>query len=184
MPIFLTNEDYWRMIKLLYIANNVEPFNINNIGKKNIFDTPRTDTLVDIVCYCLMPNHIHIALKSKTDLENDPGITKFMLKLCTGYTMYFNKKHRHSGTIWQGPYKRKISDQEVEYMKTLINYIHLNPYGIKEPDMTKDARKDHPHEAWAYSLNYDFSSLMDYLREAKPREQKKILCENELEKWR
>lgn len=184
MPIFLDKDDYWRMIKLLYIANNVESFNINNVGKKNIFEVLRIDTLVDIVCYCLMPNHIHIAIKSKTDMENDPKISKFMHKLCTGYTMYFNKKHNHSGTIWQGTYKRKIPSDEIDYMKILINYIHLNPYGIKEPRMTKEAKREHPHEAWAYSLNYDYSSLKDYLREVKPREQKKILSENELEKWR
>lgn len=172
------------MLKLLYIANCTKPFNISNFGKKNIFQVDRTETLVDIVCYCLMPNHIHVALKSKTDLERDPGITKFMHKLCTGYTMYFNKKHNHSGTIWQGPYKEKISDDELDYMKTLINYIHLNPYGIKEPEMTKEARKEHPQEAWMYSLNYEFSSLKDYLREARPRDQKTILSEKELEKWR
>lgn len=179
-PIFLDKDDYWRMIKLLYIANNVERFNINNLGNKNIFQVPRKNTLVDIVCYCLMPNHIHIALKA----ESEADITKFMHKLCTGYTMYFNIKHDHSGTVWQGPYKRKISFEDIMDMKRLINYIHLNPYGIKEPNMTKEAKRQHPHEAWVYSLNYDFSSLKDFLREASPREQKTILSENELEKWR
>ncbi len=183
-PMFLDAFDYWRMLKLLYISNNTKPFNISDIGEKNIFEIDREDTLVDIVAYCLMPNHIHIAIKSKTDLKNDPGISKFMQKLCTGYSMYFNKKYDHSGTIWQGSYKKKISDDEIEYMKTLINYIHLNPYGIKEPEMTKEARKEHPEEAWAYSLNYEYSSLKDYLLEVKPREQKPILCEKELEKWR
>ena len=182
-PIFHEKSDYFRMLKLLYIANNTEPFNISNTCGKNIFEINRKDTLVDIVAYCLMPNHLHIAVKPKTDLNIDPGITKFMQKLCTGYTMYFNLKYDHSGTIWQGSYKKKISDDEIDYMKTLINYIHLNPYGIKEPEMTKEARREHPQEAWAYSLNYEYSSLKDYLREVKPREQKPILSEKELEKW-
>lgn len=178
--VFRDKQDYWRMTKLLYIANNIEPFNINSIGKKNIFGVKRKGTLVEIICYCLMPNHIHIALKS----ESESNITKFMHKLCTGYTMYFNIKHDHTGTVWQGPYKRKLSFEDIKDIKRLINYIHVNPYGIKEPTMTKDARKEHPQEAWSYSLNYDFSSLKDYLREARPRKQKTILSENELEKWR
>jgi len=132
-----------------------------------------------------MPNHFHIAVHSKSDLINDTGITKFMLKLCTGYSMYFNKKYDHSGTVWEGPYKEKIGDDEIEYIKTLISYIHLNPYAIKEPEMTREARKEHPREAFAYSMNYEYSSLQDYLSpEASPREQLPILCQKELKKWR
>lgn len=180
MPIFYDNLDYWRMLKLLYIANNTKPFNMSSFHEKDIFEINRSDTLVDIIAYCLMPNHIHITARS----ESDYCVAKFMQKLCTGYSMYFNKKYDHSGTIWQGSYKKKISDYEIDYMKVLIRYIHLNPYGIKEPNMTKEARKEHPVEAWQYSINYEFSSLIDYLSEVKPRSQTPILCQKELEKWR
>jgi len=169
------------MLKLLYIANCSKSFQLRDFSEKNIFEIPRVDTLVDIVAYCLMPNHIHIAVRSKSDLENDPGISKFMRKLCTAYSMYFNIKYDHSGTIWEGPFKEKISDDEIDYIKTLIRYIHLNPYGIKEPEMTKEARKEHPQEAYEYSKNYEFSSLKDYLGEKRP--QRSILDEQELKIW-
>lgn len=182
MPIFYDDFDYWRMLKLLYIANNIERFHIDN--RRDVFEIKKSDTLVDIISYCLMPNHIHIAVKSKSDLESDPYVAKFMQKLCTGYSMYFNKRYEHSGTIWQGSYKKKISDNEISYMKTLIKYIHLNPYAIKEPTMTKDARSEHLLEAWQYSVNYEYSSLIDYLSEVRPRLQTPILCQKELEKWR
>ena len=181
-PIFYEKADYIRMLKLLYIANNSEPFRLRNLGESNIFEVARKNTLVDIVCYCLMPNHIHIALKPKTELENDPNITKFMHKLCTAYSMYFNLRYDHSGTIWESGFKKKISDQDLEYMKTLINYIHLNPYGIKEPSMTKDERKEHPVEAFEFSKNYDFSSFKDYLAD-EDRPQKSILCQEEVKIW-
>jgi putative transposase len=182
--IFRDKSDYWRMLYTLYLANNSESFHFDKLLEKDIFESCRKENLVDIVAYCLMPNHIHIALRSKSDLQNDPGISKFMQKLCTGYTMYFNLKYDHSGTIWQGVYKKKIADDEMNYMRILINYIHLNPYGIKEPEMTKEARKEHPQEAWSYSLNYEYSSLKDYLGEVSPRPQKPILCEKEVDKWR
>lgn len=172
------------MLYTLYLANTSDSFNFSKLSENKIFGSCRKDTLVDIVAYCLMPNHIHIALRAKSDLQNDPGISKFMHKLCTSYSMYFNIKYDHSGTIWQGGYKKKIADDEIDYMRILINYIHLNPYGIKEPEMTKEARKQHPQEAWAYSLNYEYSSLKDYLGEVGPRPQKTIICPEELEKWR
>jgi len=179
--IFHETLDYKRMINLLYLANNPQPFNYCKIRKINIFEQKKKNTLVDIIAYCLMPNHIHIAIKSKTNLQNDPGITKFMLKLCTAYSSYYNKKYGHSGTIWQGSYENKIADDEVDYIHTLINYIHLNPFAIKHPEMTKEARKEHSEEALEYSLNYEFSSLKDYV-EGKPRPQKSILSKEELEK--
>jgi REP element-mobilizing transposase RayT len=182
VPIFYDRADYVRMIKLLFIANCSTPFHLRHFGESNIFEVARTDTLVDIVCYCLMPNHIHIALKPKSDLKNDHGITKFMRKLCTAYSMYFNLRYDHSGTIWEGGFKKKISDDEMDYMKTLIDYIHLNPYAIKEPNMSKEERKEHPADAYEYSKNYDFSSFKDYLN-LEIRPQRSILCEEEVKIW-
>ena len=60
-----------------------------------------------------------------------------------------------------------------DYIETLIPYIHLNPYGIKVPDMTKNARAEHKAEAIEYSKNYEFSSFKDYLGES--RQQTPIL---------
>ncbi len=181
VPIFNDRSDYWRMLRLLYIANCSKPFNIRDIGESKIFDVEREDKLVDIVAYCLMPNHIHIALSETlpmsdigdrmSDIGKASNITKFMRKVCTGYSNYFNLKYIHSGTIWQNSYKEKLFDKKD--LGILVPYVHLNPYGIKEPDMTKEARKEHPEEAWAYSKEYEFSSLKDYLGE--DRIQKNIL---------
>jgi len=179
--IFHDAFDYWRMLKLLYIANNTEPFEINNLGEKNIFSIERKCPLVDIISYCLMPNHIHIALKLREETPPDSNrevsppenpITRFMRKLCTGYSGYYNRKYDHSGTIWQGPFKEKgVYDED--YIRTLIRYIHLNPYSIKEPHMTKEARAEHLDESIAYCKQYEYSSFKDYLGEV--RQQTPIL---------
>lgn len=154
--IFLDNLDYIRMIKLLYIANNDEPFILSRLPE-NVFAIDRKKVLVDIVAYCLMPNHIHIALKKRTPGKSPPrdNMTIFIHKLMTGYSSYFNIKYSHSGTIWQGAYKEKPVYDET-YIQTLINYIHLNPCDLIDPlKNTLEARVD-------FAINYEYSSLKDF----------------------
>jgi len=177
-PIFRDGSDYWRMLKLLYIANNTEPFRLIGLRDKDIFSNERKSILVDVIAYCLMPNHIHLAIRDRVDkpdrlpakignYEVSPS-SQFIHKLCTAYSGYFNKKYNHSGTIWQGPYKcKEVLDEE--YLRILIDYIHLNPYGIITPDMTKEARAENRSDAIEYSRNYEYSSLKDYLGIGRPQ---------------
>lgn len=164
--IFLDGGDYYRMLKLLYIANNDEPFVISRLPE-NIFTIERKKILVDIIAYCLMPNHIHIALK-KTNTDQCgqwDNITKFIHKLTTGYSAYFNKKYNHSGTIWQGSYKEKTVYDGL-YIKTLIDYIHLNPADLKHESVSKNASKS---EKLDFAMNYEYSSIKDYEGISRPQ---------------
>ena len=81
----------------------------------------RGETLVDIGIYCLVPNHFHLLIKEKT--EN--GISEFVKKVATGYSMYFNKKYERTGSLFEGPFKAKRIDTD-EYLKYIFSYIHLN----------------------------------------------------------
>ncbi|OGD31650.1 hypothetical protein A3C91_04325 [Candidatus Azambacteria bacterium RIFCSPHIGHO2_02_FULL_52_12] len=83
--------------------------------------TPKSEKLVDIVCYCLNPNHYHLILEQVSDY----GIIKFMQRLGTGYTNYFNKKHERTGALFQGKYKAIHVDSN-EYLLHLSAYINLN----------------------------------------------------------
>ena len=53
-------------------------------------------SLVEIICYCLNPNHYHFILKQLVD----GGITQFMHKLGTSYAKFFNIKYDHSGWLF------------------------------------------------------------------------------------
>jgi len=79
----------------------------------------KVDKLVDVVCYCLNSNHYHMILKQKS---ND-GIKKFMHKLGTSYTMYFNKKLKRSGSLFQGKFKSIHIDSN-EYLLYLSAYVN------------------------------------------------------------
>lgn len=175
--VFGDASDYFRMLKLLYIANNAESFELSWFRNRNVFEVERKHLLVDIVAYCLMPNHFHIALR-----EREPGgITKFIHKLATGYSGYINRKYEHSGTLWQGTYNNKPVNDEI-YIRKLINYIHLNPYALKEPEMTKEARAEHLDEAIEYSKTYQFSSFPEYL--GLDRQQSAILSKEQVDIFR
>lgn len=77
---------------------------------------------IDLLGYCLMPNHFHLLLKQNTT----DGMTKLLRRLCTSYSMYFNKKYERVGKLFQGAYKAAFIDRD-EYLLHLSRYIHLNP---------------------------------------------------------
>ncbi|PIU77969.1 MAG: hypothetical protein COZ28_03575 [Candidatus Moranbacteria bacterium CG_4_10_14_3_um_filter_44_15] len=61
----------------------------------------KREYLVDIVSYCLMSNHYHFVLKQNVE----KGIERFLQKLGTSYTKYFNKKYQRNGSLFQGTFK-------------------------------------------------------------------------------
>jgi putative transposase len=79
---------------------------------------------VELLCYCLMPNHFHFILKQKTK----DGMTKLMKALLTSYAMYFNKKYQRVGHLFQGIYKAAYINKD-SYLLQLSRYIHCNPLG-------------------------------------------------------
>ena len=164
-PIFLDRSDYERFLLLLYRANDSRTprVDLRMIKPAQMFLYPR-NTLTDIFAYCLMPNHFHIAVREKT--EN--GISTFVHKLCTSYSMYYNKKYGHSGTLFQGQYKIKHVDSD-EYWRYLIQYIHLNPFGIEEPDLNTFSKTEHIGPATEYSKTYEFSSFKEYFGAQRPQ---------------
>ena len=75
-----------------------------------------------LVNYILMPNHFHFIIRQNTTLP----ITKIFSKICTGYSMYFNKKYHHVGQVFQDQFKAILIDTEA-YLLWLSAYIHQNP---------------------------------------------------------
>jgi REP element-mobilizing transposase RayT len=82
---------------------------------------PNHAKLVSIIAYCLLPNHFHLLLKQ----ESKDGISKFMQKLGTSYTMYFNTKYKRSGSLFQGKFKANLIDGDFG-LPILSVYINLN----------------------------------------------------------
>ncbi|SMN02108.1 hypothetical protein SPONL_516 [uncultured Candidatus Thioglobus sp.] len=79
------------------------------------------EKLVSIVAYCLLPNHYHLLLKQ----EVDNGISRFMQRLGTSYTVFFNKQEKRTGGLFQGKFKAKHLDGDFA-LTTVSAYVNLN----------------------------------------------------------
>lgn len=165
--IFVSDADRDRFCKLLFVCNSVEPVTFRSIKNLSFEKIGRGDTLVDVGAYCLMPNHFHILLRQKSG----EGITIFMKKLLTAYSMYFNTKYKRTGVLFQGRFKATHADND-EYLKYLFSYIHLNPIKIIDP-LWKENGITNIGRAKKYLEGYQYSSYQDYLE--KEREESLIL---------
>lgn len=154
--IFLDDGDCLRFLKELKFFNTESPSWISTIDEKRLPTGPE-DRIVDIVCYCLMPNHYHLLLRSR--VEN--GITKFMRKLNTGYTVYFNIKHQRVGRLFENRFKAVHIDADL-YFRHLTRYIHLNPLDLYQSGW-REGKIENLRLALEYLESYRWSSYTNYV---------------------
>ncbi len=157
--IFLDHKDYERFIALLYLCNNTKPIHMSNYRGFALIDLltmQREQSIVSIGAYCLMPNHFHILIK---EIQQN-GISNFMHRLITAYTMYFNVKYKRTGPLVSGNFKAIHIGQD-EYLKYLLSYIHLNPVKLIEPEW-KEKGIGNIESAKRFLTNYIYSSYPDY----------------------
>ncbi len=132
--VFLTKSDYERFQALMYVCNGENDNTVSDqrdTRLSTILDDvyiDRGEPLVEIGAYALMPNHPHFVFRE----INEGGITSFMRKLFTGYTMYFNKKYNRTGALFAGAFKSKHIHDDV-YLKRVLAYVLLNPAELFDP---------------------------------------------------
>lgn len=165
--IFLAKGDYARFVALLYLCNQARRIELTKSGIADAFNVVRDEQLVSIVAYCLMPNHFHLLLREKAE----GGISLFMQKLTTAYTMYFNRKYGRSGGLFESTFKARHASEDT-YLKYLIAYIHLNPVKLIDHKWKENGIQD-PVRAEEYLDNYRYSSYLDY--SGKIRSENKII---------
>ena len=89
-----------------------------------------TETKTDCYAWALMPNHFHLLLRT-----GNVSISTAMRRLLTGYALWYNRRHRRYGHLFQNRYK-SILCQEDAYLLELVRYIHLNPIRARvAPDL-------------------------------------------------
>ena len=79
-----------------------------------------SDTL-DVIAYCLMPNHYHLLVRLRTE-----GLSDVMHSFSISYTKAFNKQQERTGHLFAGPFQAIHVDED-DYLIHLSRYIHLNP---------------------------------------------------------
>ena len=162
--IFTDDLDRDRFTKLLYLCNSEKSINFRDdiVGKKiNAFDFNRGKELVSIGAWVLMSNHFHLYISPRRRLgEETNSISVFVQKLCTSYSMYFNKKYKRTGKLFEGPFKAVHTKNDVQ-SKYIFSYIHLNPLKLIDP-LWKEKEIRNVKKSIEFLNKYEWSSYLDF----------------------
>lgn len=129
--IFLDNDDYAVFLNLLKRYLDSEPVT-DNKGREYEWLHKR----IELLAFCLMPNHFHLLIYQ----HDKEAMTRLMRGTITSYTIYFNKKYRRTGPLFQDRFKASLITKDT-YLLHISRYIHLNPHDY---------------------INWEFSSLLYY----------------------
>src|SRR3989338_8598215 len=172
--IFHDKQDYQRFQALLYAVNTNENIILRLVFKDRYYFN-RNKRLVSIGTYCLMSNHFHLILIQ----HNEGCISKFMQKLTTAYSMYYNKKYIRTGGLFEGKFKSEHLNED-RYLKYLFSYIHLNPVKLIDKKWKTNGIKN-KQKILEFLKNYTYSSYLDYLGTERP--EKAILNQESFPKY-
>jgi putative transposase len=168
--IFESQEEFHRFYQSLFLFNLIDYSNPTGytLFRDDLLvqfedEAPGTrETFVDILSYCLLPNHFHLLLKQ----NRDGGISQFMHRLSMGYARSFNVSHNRTGSLFEGPYKMVRIENEAQLFH-VPRYIHLNAL-----DLTSLNWRDGQISDWEAAEKrleaYPWSSHQVYL--GKPQE--------------
>ena len=183
-PLFIDIDDYYRGIFSLYEFNDTKPVRIRERratrtrfkkiirqieGKKtsvriiesnkNLVMVDKRDLLVEILVFCLMPNHIHLLVRQL----KKGGISKFMQKIGSGLASYYKNKYgiRLKGHFFQDRFTA-VHIETDEQLRAVFVYIHTNPVSLIEPKW-KERGIARPEKVIEFLENYKWSSYQDYI---------------------
>ena len=96
-------------------------------------------------CYAwaLIPNHFHLLLRTGT-----VSISTIMRRLLTGYALWYNRRHRRHGHLFQNRYKSILCQEDI-YLLELVRYIHLNPV---RAGLVQDMKQLERHQYCGHSV--------------------------------
>lgn len=123
--IFIQPRDYARLQRTFYYYQFLGPkirFSQFTATKFKSFNPAPEKKLVEIICYCLMPNHFHFLLQQL----KDNGISTFISQVANSYAKYFNTKYKRIGALLQGTFKAVRIENDDQFLH-VSRYIHLNP---------------------------------------------------------
>ena len=121
--IFEYDKDY---LKFLSLMERVA-YPVDETGK-------RSEPLLVIFAYCLMPNHVHLLVK-----EQSCGLSDAIKSISVSYASFFNRKYEHLGHLFQDRFRSETVN-DMEYFVHLLRYIHQNPVAGGLVNDVKDYR--------------------------------------------
>ncbi len=96
--------------------------------------------------FCLMPNHFHLVVETP-----QPNLVAGMKWFLGTYTTRFNRRHKITGHVFAGRYKSLLVGGEGGYLRTVCDYVHLNPVRAKLLAL-EDSIRDFPWSSFGLFL--------------------------------
>ncbi len=129
-PIFKETRDCQRALEVIdfyrYIKSPLSFSHYKRLPKEDkekfIKNLRKQKTLIEIIAFCLMPNHCHFLLKQ----NEEKGISIFMRNFQNSYARYFNTKYKRAGGLFQSMFKAVRIETDEQFLH-VSRYIHLNP---------------------------------------------------------
>ncbi|MBI4185710.1 transposase [Candidatus Berkelbacteria bacterium] len=125
-PLFVNDSDRDHLLKTLsFYLESEPPKRLSIVSDELLLETLSqlvTSPLVEILAYCLMPNHFHLLVKQRSD----GGVSTFLRRAQNSYTRYYNTKYYRVGTMFQGRFHAVEVTTDAQLLH-VSRYIHLNP---------------------------------------------------------
>ena len=152
-PVFQNTREFHRALELINFYNHKDIpirysqfLQLSREIRENLLKIlSESERLVDILAFCLMPNHFHFLFRQRID----NGISTFISNFTNSYTKYFNTKYQRVGPLFEGVFKAVYIENDDQLIH-LSRYIHLNPVVSSIVSETE-------------ILNYKWSSYPAYL---------------------
>ena len=134
--IFLDEQDYRVFLNILKeallspteLVKHKKQVTFKGVTFKGLMHPPKNFyERIELLAYCLMPNHFHFLLKQC----EERSMHQFLHSICTRYVIYFNKKYTRVGALFQNAYKAVLISDE-PYLLHVSRYIHRNPQSYTE----------------------------------------------------
>ncbi len=169
--IFPCENDRWRLLQAFYFFNNENRFfnlfyelekrkdllPLDILKEHSKAEDNKCEPLVFIMAYCLKDDGFYLLLEEK----EEGGISKFMQRVNTGYTKYFNNKYKREGHLFRGKFKDKEVIDEDELKHSLI-YINVIEPG-RNVKTGAEKKTNNPEELLEFAVNYFWSTHQVYI---------------------
>jgi len=167
--IFSRDIDYLRLLVVLALVNNETAGHLHlerifkdgqhsELSKMFAKKINEDERLVEILAWCLMPNHFHLLLRQ----IKDDGISILMHRAQNSHSHYFNKVYKRTGALFGGPFKAVHVADDVQYTHA-SRYIHINPLELFDPLWKERGYTKDKAGAEKFLREYKWSSLPEYL---------------------
>jgi len=170
MDIVHDDNDRWNLLRMLFYMNDSNYLrnwerSLSDL-KAGIFvwpkEWPAQKRLIHVLAFCLHDNHLHLLVKQ----AQEQGISQFMKRFGSGFSIRYNKKHGGSGSVFQGKYRSRIINSDTE-LREVAQYIMTKNVFERYPNGgLKEAEYDF-EEACAWALTDSFSSFCEYAGDRK-----------------